>query len=432
VNPTIIKALFEKRMHTVNQLQALAAVADGREYTAEEKASEERMSNELVELGDKIQKGLDALELEQRSADALERYSRLTQGADPVRGPNNRNEEADGLRSFLRGETRMWEPKISSAVLHNYDLTTRSWNPDVWETRALQESTGGMPLPRTFSGQLYEAYVAAATVLRAKQGTDTLFITSSGEAFDVPRALVHGNATTTAEGGNIATGSVDPTLSFITLNAYKEDQLLQVSRELIDDEGFDIVGYVARAMGRNCGILADTHYVVGSGSGQATGFQPNATVAVTGPVGTTVSLGTQATAGMGSDLLVSLKYSILEQYRANGYWMMNDQSIASVAKLKGSNGEVIWQGGLAPGAPDTILGRPLLSNANMPVMAANAKSIAFGDFNGYAVRIVRGVRFERSDEFAFGTDLVTFKAVLRTDGKLVDTNAIKLFQNSAT
>jgi HK97 family phage major capsid protein len=39
---------------------------------------------------------------------------------------------------------------------------------------------------------------------------------------------------------------------------------------------------------------------------------------------------------------------------------------------------------------------------------------------------------QRSDEFAFQNDLVSFRAIIRLDGALVDANGIKLFQNSAT
>jgi HK97 family phage major capsid protein len=62
---------------------------------------------------------------------------------------------------------------------------------------------------------------------------------------------------------------------------------------------------------------------------------------------------------------------------------------------------------------------------------ADAISIAFGDFSAY-IRDVRGVRFERSDDFAFGNDLVSFRAILRTDGDLVDESAVKLGQFAAT
>ena len=66
-------------------------------------------------------------------------------------------------------------------------------------------------------------------------------------------------------------------------------------------------------------------------------------------------------------------------------------------------------------------------------MATGAKSIAFGDFSQFFVRLVGGVRFERSDDFAFGSDLVTFRAILRGDGPLVDrTGAIKVYVGANT
>ena len=57
----------------------------------------------------------------------------------------------------------------------------------------------------------------------------------------------------------------------------------------------------------------------------------------------------------------------------------------------------------------------------------------FGDFSQYFVRLAGGVRFERSDDFAFNTDLVTFRCLLRGDAALVDlTGAIKFFAGNAT
>jgi HK97 family phage major capsid protein len=431
MNPEILKRLWQRRLQVVNDLQAQATLTEGRAPTAEEQAEEQRMADELTLLDGKIKTGMDELEREQRAADAMARYERLTHGNTPVLPANDRaQQQVDGLRAFLRGETRSWDCEVDTRVHQYYDLERRQWDPDVWERRDLLESTGGMPLPRSFSGQLYEAFVDSVSVLRAKQGTDTLFVTSSGESFDVPRALTHGAATKTAEG--VAGTENDPALTFITLSAFKAMQIAQVSRELIDDQGFDLIGYVGRAAGRNCGLLAGQWYVTGTGTGEGTGFQPNAVVGVTGPVGTTTSLGAQGTVGMGTDLLYDLVFSVLEQYADRGSWLLNRTSLAKIAKLKDVNGNPVWSPGLAVGAPDTIIGRPVFTDPNMPAMAVSAKSIAFGDFNGYAVRIVRGVRFERSDDFAFTSDLATFKAVLRTDGKLVDTGAIKLFQNSAT
>ena len=78
----------------------------------------------------------------------------------------------------------------------------------------------------------------------------------------------------------------------------------------------------------------------------------------------------------------------------------------------------------------SILGYPAFVDPFMPAMANPAESIAFGDMSKYFVRIVNGVRFERSDEFRFQNDLVAFRCILRLDGALVDTGAVKTFVNT--
>ena len=66
-------------------------------------------------------------------------------------------------------------------------------------------------------------------------------------------------------------------------------------------------------------------------------------------------------------------------------------------------------------------------------MAINAYSILFGDFaRHYVIRDVVGIRFEASADYAFNTDQVTFRALLRTDGKRVDLTAVKAYRNGAS
>jgi Phage capsid family len=77
-----------------------------------------------------------------------------------------------------------------------------------------------------------------------------------------------------------------------------------------------------------------------------------------------------------------------------------------------------------------VLGYPVYLDPFMPAMANTAESIAFGALDRYFVRIVNGVRFERSDEFRFQHDLVAFRCIIRLDGALIDTNAVKTFVNT--
>jgi HK97 family phage major capsid protein len=222
----------------------------------------------------------------------------------------------------------------------------------------------------------------------------------------------------------------DPTLSSVTLGAFKVGKVIYVSTELLQDTGFDLLGYLSEHAGRNIGIAVDAGYVTGTGTSQPTGFVGAATVAVTGTAGSSTSLGTGT--GQGGDYLLDLFHSVIPQYRGRASWIMNDSSVKAVRKVKDTTGQYLWQPGLAAGAPDLLLGRPVYADPNMAAMAANAKSIAFGDFSGYWIRDVTPLRFDRSDDFKFDTDVVSFRALYRTDGKLGDTNAVKLFQNSAT
>ena len=79
-----------------------------------------------------------------------------------------------------------------------------------------------------------------------------------------------------------------------------------------------------------------------------------------------------------------------------------------------------------------MLGKRVVLDPNVADATLSATSVLFGDFSGYHVRLAGGVRFERSDDYAFANDLVTFKAALRADGDLVDAGAVKSFQGAAS
>ena len=95
-------------------------------------------------------------------------------------------------------------------------------------------------------------------------------------------------------------------------------------------------------------------------------------------------------------------------------------------------GAYLWQPSIVAGQPDLLLSKPVLTDPNVAATALAAKSVLFGDLSAYAIRIVNGIRFERSDDFAFNTDQVTFRAIIRGDGLLIDqTGAVKHFIGNA-
>ena len=79
----------------------------------------------------------------------------------------------------------------------------------------------------------------------------------------------------------------------------------------------------------------------------------------------------------------------------------------------------------------SFAGKPVLNGLDLTVEAGRSLVIMGGSGQGksVALKLALGlmrpdsgqVRFERSDDFAFNTDLVTFRCVVRADGRMLDT-----------
>ena len=132
--------------------------------------------------------------------------------------------------------------------------------------------------------------------------------------------------------------------------------------------------------------------------------------------------------------LVDLEHSVDPAYRAEAEFMFHDDTLKVLKKLKDADGRPLWLPGVAVREPDTILGYNYVINQDMPIMAANAKSILFGDFSKYMIRDVMDLMLLRLVERYADFAQVGFIAFSRHDGDLLDagTNPIKHYANSAT
>lgn len=245
----------------------------------------------------------------------------------------------------------------------------------------------------------------------------TILYTTSGEEISVPVTLSAPTGAQVGEGQVIPTS--EPVLGKRSLFAYKYGDLMQISRELADDSAFDLEGFIARQAGRAIGNAFGAKLVAGTGTNEPQGLITSTTLGVTG-----------GAAAPTWDDLIDLFYSVIGPYRNSpgAAWLIKDGTAAALRKIKDLEGRYIWQPSVIAGQPDLIEGKPVFTDPNMPSIGAGAKSIAFGDMSTYFARIVNGVRFERSDDFAFDKDLITYRAIIRGDGVLVDqTGAVKHF-----
>jgi HK97 family phage major capsid protein len=254
----------------------------------------------------------------------------------------------------------------------------------------------------------------------------TILSTSTGVAMNWPTS--DGTADVGAiVGQNTAVSGADITFGTIGLNPfYYTSNKIALPLELIQDSAIDIVGYVVDRLATRIARIQNTHFTTGAGTTLPDGVIPKAGTGKTGTTGQTLTVI--------YDDLVDLKHSVNRAYRKNARFMMNDLSVAVVSKIKDTTGRPIWNPSIIPGAPDTLLGFPVATNDDMAVMAANAKSIAFGDFSKYVIRDVAGTTvLRRFDDSAFAlSNQVGFCGWTRSGGNLLDTAATKVYINSAT
>lgn len=410
----LIKKLHERRLNAWEQAKEIAerAATENRDMTAEERQSWDAANTDIDQIDVRLK---DLVEGEKRAKDADEAFRALLDKPEDRNAPKP---DGDGsgkpdIRSFLQGKAGKSFEVRAGRPMGTQEFRTLS---------KLTAGAGANTVRTSFYDQLVAHLIEVSGILQAGP---TILQTSTGEQIQVPKTTSHSTASLVAEAGTI--GASDPVFGQVPLDAFKYAFLLQVSNELVNDTSVDLEGYIAMQSGRAVGNAFGTHAITGTGSSQPNGLVTAATLGVTG--------GTGVSGAFTFDNLIDLFFSVIAPYRNSPScaWMLKDSSMATARKLKDTNGSYLWQPAASVGAPDTILGKPVYTDPNIAAVALSAKSVVFGDISQYFVRMVDSIRFERSDDFAFNSDLVTYRCVLRADGDLVDvTGAVKYFQGAGT
>jgi HK97 family phage major capsid protein len=277
------------------------------------------------------------------------------------------------------------------------------------------QADGGYLVPEEFERQIVMG-LDEANVVRGLAKV----ITTSAER-KIPVAATHSSAQWTAENG--AYTESDPTFDQKTIDAFKLTDLVKVSIELLQDSMFDLESYIAAEFARAFGIAEEQAFCVGTGTGQPTGiFTANG-----GEVGVTAASQTAIT----TDELISLVYALKSPYRRSARFLMNETTISAIRKLKDGNGAYLWQPGLQAGEPDKLLGYELYTSPYVPVPAASAFAVAFGDFRNYWIADRAGRTVQRLNELYSTNGQIGFVATERVDGKVILTEGIKLLKMKA-
>lgn len=405
MSPDDVRALFEARQNDVAKLRELDEAATGREFSGEERAQYDALNAAISEKDERIKAGLRMIEDEKRAQEAL--------AGLPVTKPGKAEQDDAEKRA-----AKFWREARSIEVSAPANQARAHEFRDLLAGTA----TDGLELvPTTLYGQLIESLTDTSQIMAAGP---TVLRTTGGDAITIPKVTSYSAMTLIAEAAAIPES--DPQFGTVTLNAYKGGFAVQASTELIQDAAFDVPGFLARQGSDRLGVGMDTYLTTGTGTNQPEGVV-NATTGVT-------LAGPAASATVTTDELIEIAYSVARPYRAGASWLMADSSVKEIRKLKDADGNYIWQPGITAGAPDTLLGRPVYVSTDMQGFGGTSRTvIVFGDFGrGLFVRFAGPIRIERSDDYAFLNDLVTWRFLVRFDSGIVDNNALRKAVTAAT
>lgn len=208
------------------------------------------------------------------------------------------------------------------------------------------------------------------------------------------------------------------------------------SQTMLDDAAFDLESWLASEIAIEFGRAEGAAFVDGSGVNQPEGFLQAATSTDIDGVrafGALQYIGTGDADGFGSspdEKLIDLIHALKAGHRQGASFVMNSTTLATVRKLKTTDGTFLWQPGLVEGQPDRLLGYPVVEAEDMPDVVGGAAPIAFGNFrHGYLIAEHSATRVLR-DPFS-NKPFVHFYATKRVGGQVLDSNAIKLLRVEA-
>jgi HK97 family phage major capsid protein len=374
-----IKSQMDARNNLIAQAREVLdfAEAEKRGLSAEENTKIARIEADIDQADTAIETARKIADREARASEAAASFS------PSVSVPENT--DADILRAIAMGEIRG----------HEFAREARTLVPS--------SNTVG----QSFFDQVFEIAQLVGPMLTVSE----VFNTTSGENLVIP------TVTATSTSGSVAAGSAidesNPTFSSITLGAEKYGALVSVAQELVSDAGFNITSYIAQQLGTSLGLKVND--VLTTKLSSAAG---------------SVVRGTATNFAATYEDLIDLVYGIADGARVlpGLGFQMSKTGIAAARKLKDDSGAYIWTDSAVPGQPATLLGYQVFENPNVAAVGTAAKSVLFGHLPSFKVRVAGGMRVDQSTDYAFNTDTVTYRGLMRVDGGLTHASHIGFYQ----
>jgi HK97 family phage major capsid protein len=332
-----------------------------------------------------------------------------------------------------RGAVRSASALEHKAAFESYIRSGEAAGLRALELKALSAGSnpdGGYLVPPEVETQI-GARLTAISPIRGIAGVRTI----SGNVYKKP-FMTAGPAVGWVGETDARTQTTSPTLDELSFPAMELYAMPAATATLLEDAAVNIDQWLAQEVEQVFAAQEGTAFVTGDGSNKPKGFLSY--TAVDNDTWSWGNIGYIPTGAAGafpssspSDVLVDLVYAVNAGYRQNAVFVMNRKTQSAIRKLKDSTGNYLWQPPAIAGGRASLMTFPVIEAEDMPDIAANSLSIAFGDFNrGYLVVDRAGVTVLRDPYTA--KPYVLFYTTKRVGGGVQDFDAIKVMKFAAS
>ena len=340
------KAKLEKRELTPDEMQELAEIRDDVKRIKEA-------------LG--LEKDIDDMRELETKSDATPTDGERACGSDDKKRAVEEAEKA-------AAEERAFEAYIRGKAMNNRDTDVN-----------LTPANNGAVIPTTIANKIIKKVYNICPILEKsskyniKGNLDIPFYPASDESLitvayhDEFEELVSTN-------GNF---------SKISLGGFLAGVLSKISRSLINNAAFDIVGFVVDEMAYAIKRFIEKELLLGTED------------KVDGLSTLSNAITTKAADKITADEVIDLHDAIKDEYQNGAIWIMSPATRTYLRKLKSSTGYYLLNDDISTPFGTSILGKPVYVSDNMPDYTENGKvAIYYGDMSGLATKFSEEINIE--------------------------------------
>lgn len=393
-----IKALTEKMSAVVEQMESMTAAAvddngEERAFTEEEQAS----FDELQKKAENLKKTIEA---EERARD-LE--------LKPV--PEKKPEEKKEMNEELRAQA---EERAFADFLRGIVSEERGTDYN------LEKTDGEATIPTTIANKIIKKVfdvcpiAARATRYNVKGTLQIPYYPKAGEANKTGISVAYASEFTEL-------ASTTGKFQSITLQAFLAGALTKVSKSLVNNSQFDIVGFVVDDMAENIARWLEYQLLIGDHSNSRIDGLSQATNSKTATGATYVT----------ADDLIGLQCAVKDVFQADACWIMAPSTREAIRKLKDKEDRYLLNPDYREGFGWTLLGKPVYVSDNMPDFTASTTAIYYGDFSGLALKISENIDIEVLRERFATEHAIGVVGYLECDAKIENEQKIAVLKMAA-